>query len=356
MSSRPGPAAARRAECRSPVWTAGASTLGAVAASLKPAYLISGDDGAKLDAALSRLRARAEREGGGGALETFAPSPGGGPDVDALIAAMPAISLISERRYLLADGADRWRAPQVKRVAEALAAIADDVTVVLIARGKAPSGLAEAVEGAGGEVLTFAAPRKRELPAWLADAARRRGFTLTAQAARALTARLGETTIRLATELDRIAAWAEEGAEVGIEQVEALTVDTSERAGWTLGDAIVARDVTDAVAAADALLSQGEAVTPMIYGMASRLRSAYLAAAGLEAGRPAKEVEASLPMAPYPSKMLVRSVRGVAPEDLSEAIGVIAQLEWWTRGGSDYSDEVALTLAVRAAAGAGSAA
>jgi DNA polymerase-3 subunit delta len=323
---------------------------------LKPAYLIAGDDGAKLDAALSRLRARAEREGGGGALETFDPPAGGGPDVDALIAAMPAISLISERRYLLADGAERWRAPQVKRIAEALATIGADVTVVLVARGRAPAGLSQAVERAGGEVLSFAAPKKRELPAWLADAARRRGFTLTAQAARTLTARLGESTVRLATELDRIAAWADEGAEVSAEDVEELTADTSERAGWTLGDAIVARDVPEAVAAADALLRQGQAVTPMIYGMASRLRNAHLAAAGLDAGRPAKEVEAALPMAPYPSKMLVRAVRGVAPEELSEAIGVVAELEWWTRGGSDYSDEVALILAVRAAAGAESGA
>ena len=62
----------------------------------------------------------------------------------------------------------------------------------------------------------------------------------------------------------------------------------------------------------------------MIYGMATRLRSARCAAAGLEAGRPPKEVEASLPMAPYPSKLLVRAVGGTSPAELSEAIGAIA--------------------------------
>ena len=85
--------------------------------------------------------------------------------------------------------------------------------------------------------------------------------------------------------------------------------------------------------------------------MASRLRNAHLAASALEAGTPPREVEASLPMAPYPAKMLVRSVRGTDPAALSEAIGAVADLEWWTRGGSDYSDEVALTLAVGRAAG-----
>lgn len=320
--------------------------------SLKPAYLIAGDDVAKLDAAVSRLRARAEREAGAGSLEVFEGTPTAAPDVDEVIGSMPAMSLMSERRYLLADGIERWRATQVQRIVEALAAVPAELTLVLVAHGKAPKGLGEAVSKAGGEVLTFEAPGKRELPGWVAEAARRRGIQLSAQAARALIRRLGESTMRLSTELDRISLWAEPGAGLDVEEVEELTADTSERAGWTLGDAIVARDPAEAVVAADGLLEQGEAVTPMIYGMASRLRSAQLAAAQLEAGRPAKEIEAALPMAPYPSKLMVRAVRGVSPVELSEAIGTIADLEWWTRGGSDYDEAVALTLAVREAAGA----
>ena len=319
---------------------------------LKPAYLIAGDDGAKLDQTLSRLRARAEREGGAGSLETFEPGAGGAPDVEALVASMPAISLMATHRYLLADGVDRWRAPQVKRIAEALGSSIDDLTVVLVARGKAPKGLAEAVEKAGGEVLSFATPGKRNLPGWVVDAARQRDLRLGRDAARALIARVGEGTVRLSTELDRIALWAEQDAELSVEEIEELTADTSERAGWTLGDAIVARDPREAVLAADALIEQGQAVTPMIYGMATRLRSAHLAAVGLEQGRPAKQVESSLPMAPYAAKMIVRSVAGVAPVELSEALGRIADLEWWTRGGSDYEERLAMTLAVRDAAGA----
>ncbi len=68
---------------------------------------------------------------------------------------------------------------------------------------------------------------------------------------------------------------------------------------------------------------------------------------------PAQKVEAAMPMAPYPSKMLVKSVRGTDPAELADAIGAVADLEWWTRGGSDYDDEVAMTLAVRRAAGVG---
>ncbi len=318
---------------------------------MKPAYLISGDDAAKLGAALSRLRGRAEREGGPGALEVFEGAGAAAPDVDALIAALPTMSLMSGRRYLLADGVERWRSTQVSRLAEALAEIPEETTVVLVARGGAPKGLGAAVEKAGGEVLDYQAPRKRELPAWVVDAAGRRGLKLHPSAARVLVQRVGESTARLSTELDRIATWAEPGVSLGTDEIEELTADTSERAGWTLGDAIVSRDPAASVEAADALVEQGEAVTPMIYGIASRLRNAHAATAGLDAGRPAREVESSLPMSPYAAKMLVRSVHGVAPAELSEAIGTIADLEWWTRGGSDYPERVALTLAVRRAAG-----
>jgi DNA polymerase III delta subunit len=318
---------------------------------MKPAYLLSGDDDAKLSAALARLRGRAEREGGPGGLEAFEATGSAGPDVDAIAGSIPAMSLTAERRYLLADTVERWKPTQVETITAALAKMPPDVTVVLISRGAPPKGLAKAVEGAGGEHHAYQAPRKRELPAWLMSAARERGFELAPQAARTLLARLGESTVRLGGELDRLALWAGPGGRVGVEDVEAMVGDDSERAGWALGDAIVARDREAAVGTADELLAQGDAVTPLVYGMASRLRNAHRAASELEAGKPPRDVEAALPMAPYPAKMLVRSVRGTDPAALSEAIGAVADLVWWTRGGSDYSDEVALTIAVGRAAG-----
>lgn len=334
-----------------PVETGGASRLTRVADKLKPAYLIAGDDGAKLTQAVSRLRQRAEREGGEGSLEVFDPGPSG-PDADALIGAIPAISLMSAHRYLLADGIEKWRAAQVNPVKEALASIPDDVTIVLVAHGKAPKGLDDAVKKAGGDLLIYEAPKKKELPGWVVETARAKGMQLSIQAARTLVARLGESTVRLNAELDRIALWAEPGAKLEADEIEELTADTSERAGWTLGDAIVDRNPRSAVVAADDLIEQGEAVTPMIYGMAQRLRNAHLAACQLEAGRAPRDVEAALPMAPYPSKLLVKAVRGVPSSELAEAIGRIADLEWQTRGGSSRDERTSTILAVREAAGA----
>src|SRR3954454_14401586 len=92
---------------------------------IKPAYLIAGTDEGKIDAALSRLRARAEREGGPGALESFGGD--GAPDPEALIAAIPSMSLMAERRYLLADGVERLTAKQAGAVIAALADLPPDL-------------------------------------------------------------------------------------------------------------------------------------------------------------------------------------------------------------------------------------
>jgi DNA polymerase-3 subunit delta len=327
-------------------------------AQIKPAYLIAGTDAAKIDAALGRLRARAESEGGPGALEAFVPAVGSsaGPDADALLAAIPAMSLTAGRRYLLADGVERWSAKRAEPVAEALAHLPPDVTVVLVAREepprvRAPRALATAVEGAGGDTLAYEAPRARDLPRWLTEEARKRGFELETDAARLLVARMGEGTVRLATELDRLSLWAEPDGNVAVEDLEAMIADTSEEVAWALSDAIVSRDPATAIETAEHLTEQGESPTALVYGVARRLRDAHQALSALEAGRTAKDVEGELPMHPYAAKMLLRRLRGRSPSEMRAATCAIADLEWWTRGGSDYPQEVAVTLAVVRAAG-----
>ena len=87
--------------------------------------------------------------------------------------------------------------------------------------------------------------------------------------------------------------------------LDAMVADTSEAAVWALSDALLERDAAQALAIAERLISQGENVTGLIYGLASRLRKACAAAAQLEEGVPPKQVESSLGMHPYAAKQLV---------------------------------------------------
>lgn len=315
---------------------------------MRPLYLIAGTDSAKIDATRARLRARAEREGGAAALEVFEPVEGRGmPDHEALLAAIPAMSLIGSRRYLLADGVERWRERQVAAVAAALGELPPDLSLVLIARGKAPAKLLKAVRAASGEVHEFEAPKPRELPRALVAEAQRLGFRLEPAAARFLVDRMGASPVRLRHELERLALWAGEGGEVGAEDLAEMVADTSEAAVWSLSDALLERDAAAALRLAERLIAQGENVTGLVYGLASRLRSACAAAAQLERGVPPAEVESSLKMHPYAAKQLVRRLRDADLADLRAATEALADLELWTRGEAEYGDELAFTLALR---------
>ena len=319
---------------------------------MKPAYLIAGTDEAKIARTRSRLRERAEREGGPGALELFEAGEGRrSPDVDALVNSLAAISLIASRRYLLVDGVDAWGKADAERAAEALGQIPPETTLALVAHGKAPAGLAKAVEKAGGEVLSFDVPREREIPKQLVSDARELGFDLEPAAGRLLVERLGPRPVRLRTELERLALWAGEGGQVGVQDLEAMVADTSEEAIWTLADAVVAGDEAETLRVAEVLVAQGEALPRIVYALAPRLRQALRAAAELEAGKPAGEVAKGLSMHPYAAKMLVSKVKDRTPEDLDASIRALADLELWSRGGSDYAEGVAFTLSLRRAIG-----
>jgi len=323
-----------------------------MAASLASLYLIAGTDQAKIDATRARLRARAEGDGGAGALEVFEPSEGrGGPDHEALLAAIPAMSLTETRRFLLADGVDRWRDRQLEAVAAAIGALPPDLTVVLIARAKAPAKLSKAVKAAKGEIHQFEAPKARDMPRLLVGDAKRLGFALEPAAARILVDRMGANPVRLRNELERLAIWAGEGGRVSAADLDAMIADTSEAAVWSLSDALLERNPAKAAGLAEQLISQGENVTGLIYGLASRLRKACAAAAQLEEGVPPKQVESSLGMHPYAAKQLVARLGKTNLEGLQEATIALADLEVWCRGGADYGDELALTLALRRAAG-----
>jgi DNA polymerase III subunit delta len=319
---------------------------------MRSLYLFAGTDLAKIDATRARLRERAEREGGTAALEVFEPSEGrGSPDHEAFLATLPAMALTESRRYLLVDGVERWSNRQQEAVGVAVADLPPDLTVVLIARAKASAGLTKAVKAAKGEIREFQAPKARDMPRVLVAEAEELGFRLDPGAARILVDRMGANPRRLRNELERLLLWAGAGGEVGPADLDAMIADTSEAAAWSLSDALLERDPARALGIAESLVAQGENVTGLVYGLASRLRTACTAAMQLEAGVPQKQVESNLGIHPYAAQQLVSRVRDTDLDELQGAMIALADLEIWCRGGADYGDEVALTLALRRAAG-----
>ena len=227
----------------------------------KAAYLIHGDDHGRLAERRARLRAMAEAESGAGGVEVL---EGDACTPDAVVAALSTMTFALGRRFVIADGVERWKEADVAPVAAAMAAADPETqTVAFFAREesrvKAPAALVKAVEAAGGQIAEESEVRPRDLPRWLVARAAELGITLDTQGARALVAQVGDRRQRLLRELEKLALEYGEGARLGVEEVQASSATSAERRLWTLADALVAGDERTATRALLDLRDPGRA-------------------------------------------------------------------------------------------------
>lgn len=320
---------------------------------LKPAYLIHGEDEARIDAARRRMRARGQAEAGDASLEVLR---GDQLTAEATVAAIGALTLGAGRRYLLADGVERWKEADVKQVAAALADIPPDTVILLLSSGEAPAALVKAVEKAGGEVRSGKAPKPAEYPRWTIERARDLGVGLDREAAQALVAQAarGERNkIRqhtLLRELEKLALFVGEGATIDLAAIDALTTSAVESRVYDLADAIIDGDPERAMRVAEDLRDHGDDIMHILFAMLRQLRNCHRTWALLAAGTSAKDIQADLRQPPWIAKQTIAQARRADPERVERALDLLAELDWQIRGGGDLDVESALTLTVTAAA------
>jgi DNA polymerase-3 subunit delta len=319
-------------------------------ADLKPAYLVCGDDDAKIDAWRARVRRRAEEERGPGGLEAFDARQS---DPAEVAAALAMLSFDPATRYLLVDGVETWKAAQLGPLEEALAGLPPDTVLVLIARGKAVKQLAKAVEQAGGESREYAAPKPWELPKWCVGHARELGLQLDQEAAKELIARAGSSQQRLSRELERIGIALHPSTTITTADVERLAAADAAPGAYDLADALVAGDLKATLALAEQLEEYGERPGRLIYTIVRRLREVHQAAALLAAGMPDAKVGEQLKGPPWATKKVIAKAKKADVATLERAICVFADLEVELRGGGDVrvDEDAAFSVALAKAAG-----
>ena len=321
--------------------------------SFKPAYLIHGDDHGRIAERRAKLRAVAEAGSGPGDVEVFENDT---CTADAIAAALSAMTFAIGRRFVIADGVERWKEADVEQVAAAMQGMDPELlTVAFFAREegryKAPDALQKAVEAAGGQVAAEMALKARALPKWLAAQAKELGVELDDQGARALVAQVGERRQRLMRELEKLALEHGPGAQLGVEEVQASCASSSERRAWTLADALVAGDEKTATRALLELRQQGERLPSLLYQMVRRVREALAVAEALAAGQPPAQVRRMLRMPSYAADRLIADVSSRDPEAYRHALELLADLEMESRGGGGgvLSEDTAAVRVVIAA-------
>ena len=304
-------------------------------AELKPVYVISGSDRPKIRVAIERLRNRFEE----GAVEVLA--AGEHPAEDA-VAACNALGLFGgERRLVIVEDADAWKAPEAKTIATYLKNPAPETVLALVASElKKDSALAKACAKAG-DVLIYDAPRKRDLPGWVAKQFEQHGTSADRDACRLLVALVGEDPEQLRSEIEKLATWSggEPVSEADVRLLASLSAETSV---FVLTDAWGRRDVAAALASVEALLERsGSRELPRLVALLAshvgRVRACQaLAAEGLGA----REAASKLKLHPFAAEKAFAHAGNYAADELAHAVVRLAELDLALKGGSRLDGEL----------------
>ena len=308
----------------------------------KTAYLIHGDDHGRIAERRARLREIAEGSSGAQGVELF---EGDQATPDNVAAALNAMTFAIGRRFIIVDGAERWKDKEMDALEASLAAAAPDTTVTFFAREdgrlKAPKRLHDAITKAGGEIRAEQSVKQWELPKWAVAQAKQLGLELTPEAARMLISHVGERQQRLLRELEKLALdlnppTATGGGPVHIDadMVLELTAASAERKAWVLADALLSGNAAAATRTLLQLRMQGERLPGLIYWMSSRVRQAHQIARDLDRGVSQAQVKSGLRMPPSAADKLIADAKRIGAERLERAICLIADLELASRGGS----------------------
>jgi DNA polymerase-3 subunit delta len=315
-------------------------------AAWKPAYLIHGDAHGRISERRARLRIMAEAESGVEGVEVL---EGDAATPEAVGAALNAMTFAIGRRFVIVDGAERWKDADVEtHVVPALTDMPPDTTVAFFARedgrAKAPANLVAIVKKTG-NVAVEATPKAKDLPQWAMNEAQGLGVTLERAAAQVLVTSVGERQQRLLRELEKLAIEYGPGATLGTEEVESAA-HSAERQVWGLVDALVARNGAGATRAFLELRAQGESIPRLVPLMARRVRDVLAIATRLEAGEAPAQIKETIRGNPWATDRRIKEARATDADSLRRALEALADLEVATRGGSELDDDTAALRAI----------
>ncbi len=322
--------------------------------SFRAAYLIHGDDHGRIAERRAKLRAMAEDAAGSAGVEVYeaeACTP------ENVTAALSTMTFALGRRFVIADGVERWKDSDVEPVAQALhSADPETLTVAFFAREegryKVPAKLVQAVEKAGGQIAAELNVKSWDLPKWLIEQAKHNDLSLDKDGAKALVAQVGDRQQRLLRELEKLALEHGPNAHIGADEVHEACATSAERKVWTLADALVAGDRRTSIELLIELREQGERVTGLTYNMVRRLRDAVAVAEQLQAGQSAANVKKTLRMPPRAADKFIKDVAARDLTSLRRALAAMADLEVESRGGAGgvLSEDTTAVRAVLTAA------
>jgi DNA polymerase III subunit delta len=307
---------------------------------LQPVYLLTGSDRPKHVRALARLRARFGAE----SVELLAADSASGADA---VAACNALGLFAGEgggRLIVVHGVERWRKADAEAVEAYLVQPVAGAVLALVAEEALRSPALPALCKKHGQVLTFDVPKPSNLHAWVRAEFERLGGKADGEASRALVELVGEDVVALASEVEKIVAWAA-GEPITRREVEQLAAPGREAAAWAVTDAWGARDVGAVLAACELALERKEPFV-LAVGLAGHVGRVRAAQALADEGLRTREIAGRLKMKEFPARKALQHAERYSRDELDSALLRLAELDAALKGASRLSAELELERAL----------
>jgi DNA polymerase-3 subunit delta len=309
---------------------------------LKPAYLVLGDDLPKIELALKRLRARiAEQSGSDLNIDEFDAT------VDPAITVVNAantLAFLGGTRLVLVTEAQAWLKADKEVIAAYLESPAPDACLTLVAEKLAANDLLRTAMARHGEVLEYLAPKEGQLPGWLVkEAASRLGMDLGLGEARQLVQRSGDHQQILLRELEKLHLYAD-GRAITAEDIRLLSTPTVEASIFDLLDSLALNRGSAAFAAAEDLMASGERPEGLFFRILRHFQNLGRVAAMRDEGMGQEAIQAELKMKPYPTRKLVEQSALLGTDGIGRRLSILADTDARMKGLGTLPDEMELQL------------
>jgi DNA polymerase III subunit delta len=297
--------------------------------------------------AARRLRERIGEE----ATELLSASEVGGEEVAAACNALGLFA--SERRLVVVDDVESWKAPEVEHVVDYLSSPSPETVLALLGAGlRKDSALAKAVARAG-EVLVYDLPTRgsrADLPAWVRRQFAAHQLSVEPAVCRLLVDLVGDNLEELSSEVEKLAAWAN-GDPIGEHEVELLVAPRGETPPFAMTDAWGRRDVAGVLAASELLLARSGGPArdslPRVVGLlTSHVARVAECRALAEEGVTPREAAERLKKNRFYVEKLFEQAANFTEDELRDAVVRLAALDLALKGGSRVAGELEFSRAL----------
>jgi len=292
------------------------------AGTIRPAYLVIGEEFLLRDDALALLRdavLAAETE-----AFNFDRLDGESTRPAALLDAVGTLPVMAERRLVVlrepesARGGAKTLTDAIAEAVPSLGDASDVVLVVVAAKADRRSRWTKAFRDPAAEVRCDAPRGARDLVAFIREEAKRQGVELERDAADLLAERVGPQLLLLRREIEKAALLAGSGQRVTRDHVAEGTCDVAEEPIWDLTDAIGDGRGADALISLAKILAAGAAPPQVLGALAAHFRKLLRLRTGGSAAGPSfvvKKLEGQAGR--YTTRRLLACLRAIHAADLA---------------------------------------